>query len=69
MFQVSPGRLKLGMKEALKCHLWPLQPLIKPGGPGDKINKLGNESSKTGGGWLKKMNQSVFPVWIYSASN
>lgn len=69
MLQVSRGRRRAGLEEALKCHLWPLQPLIKPRERGDKINKLGNESSKTGGRWLKKMNQSVFPVWIYSASN
>ena len=29
-FQVRPGWLKAGMKESSKCHLWPLQPLIKP---------------------------------------
>lgn len=68
-FQVSPRWLNEGMKESLKCHLWPLQPLIKPWELGDKINKLGNESSKTGGRWLKKMNQSVFLARIYSAPN
>lgn len=61
--------MKMGVKESLKCHLWPFQPLIKPREPEDKINKLGNESSKTGGGWWRKMNQSVFPVWIYLAPN
>lgn len=57
------------MEESLKRHLWPFQPLIKPREPADKINKLGNESSQTGGEWWWKMSQSVFPVRIYLAAN
>lgn len=67
VIKVHPWKVKTGLKESSKCHSWPLQPLIKPGKRGDKINKLGNESSKTGGVWLEKMNQSVFPVWIFSS--